>query len=180
MKRNRWMKIVLATLLLTSVLHVVIALVIPHAITAIFMSRVAQQAGTNRVITPPPPTDKSRQVVKPSPDLLYATCIYDVSAGPVRVSIAPPASYWSVSLFGRNTDNFFTINAADIKVGRAELILGSAKDATAAKQRFPAATFVQTPQTTGVLLARILVLDQTNMNAALDAQKSVRCDAITG
>ena len=180
MRPNRWMKIVLATLLLASVLHVVIASLIPHAITAVFIARVAQQAGTNRVITPPLPTDKSRQVVKPSPDLLYATCIYDVSGGPVRVSIAPPATYWSLSLFGRNTDNFFKINAADITNGKAELILGGAKDATDAKRRFPAVTFVQTPQATGVLLARILVLDPSNMSAALDSQKSVRCDAITG
>jgi uncharacterized membrane protein len=179
MSVRKWIKLAAVTLVLAVALHVLLVWSIPIAITSIFMSRVSKQAGANHVVASPLPTDKSRQVVKPSPDLLYALCIFDVSAGLVRVSIEPPATYWSLSLFDRNTDNFFTLNTSKMTGGKAELVLGTAASAADAKIKFPAASFVQTPHTSGVMLARILVLDQSSIAAALEAQHSVRCEPAT-
>ena len=177
MRGNWFLKLVAITLGLAVALHIALVQFIPTVITSVFMARVKQQVGANRVVAGPLPTDKSRGVVKPSPDLLYAVCIYDVGAGPVHMTIAPPETYWSLSLFARNTDNFFKLSAADVKAGAAEIVLGRAQDADAAKIKYPAATFVVAPGASGVMLARVLVLDQSNMAAALAAQKSVRCEA---
>lgn len=127
----------------------------------------------------PLPTDKTRTVVRPSPDLLYAACVYDISAGPVRVMIQPPMGYWSLSLYARNTDNYFKLGGADVEHGRAELVIGPAAAAAQARRDFPDARFVAAPGTKGVMLARVLVRDRAHMAAELAAQRSVRCEALT-
>ena len=178
MRRRALIRLSIVTLLLAGILHVAIVKLIPIAITSTFMSRVVGQFGVNRILANPLPTDKARAVVKPSPDLLYATCIYDVSAGPVRVSITPPSTYWSLSLFERNSDNFFKLSAADVKGGSAELIVGQSADADRAKAAFPSSVFVAAPGSRGVMLARLLVLDPSHMVAERAAQQSVRCETI--
>lgn len=178
MKSPVWKRWFVVTIGLAAVIHVAVVWLVPVVIMRVFMSRVAAQYGVNRVITQPLPTDFSRTVVKPSPDLLYGVCVFDVSVGPVRLSITPPTTYWSLSLFDTNTDNFFTFNANDLKVSTADLILGSAGDSGDAAARFPSARFVVTPHNKGVMLARLLVLDKTNMDEALAAQKSIQCNAI--
>src|SRR5262249_61919042 len=55
---------------------------------------------------PPPPTRAERQpIVRPSPDLLYSVCVFDVSRAPVLIDVPPiPEHYWSVSIFDARTD----------------------------------------------------------------------------
>lgn len=176
--KAKWLKLSLMTLALAAVLHVAFVWLVPHAVMTIFMSRLVNQAGINRIAAPPLPTDKSRAVVTPSPDLLYGSCVFDITQGPVRISMRPPSSYWSLALFDTNTDNFFNLNATGVTGGIAEIILGSARDLATMKGDFPAARFVDPPHAKGVMLARILVLDKSNMAEAAAAQQSVRCDAV--
>jgi uncharacterized membrane protein len=178
MTATRWMKLGAVTLTLAGVLHVLVVWLIPYAITSAFIYRVTRQAGYNRIVTRPLPTDATREVVKPSPDLLYAACVIDVSGGPVRISARPPQGYWSLALYDRNSDNFFKVNDSEVKGDRIELILGSMPNAGNLTANFPLATYVPTPHTVGVMLARILVLDQADMQAALAAQASISCDPI--
>ena len=56
------------------------------------------------------PTANSRDVIRPSPDLMYSGCGYDVTYDPLVINTDIPSSYWSVSFFSQNTDNFATIN----------------------------------------------------------------------
>lgn len=172
---KRWLTLGAVTLLLAAGLHVLIVWLIPHAITFAFIRGISKQVGYNTVLAPPLPTHESRSVVAPSPDLLYAVCVFDVSAGPVRISARRPQGYWSLSLYDRNSDNFFGINDSQIKGDAVELILtrGPADADTRAKS--PSATFVETPRSTGVMLSRVLVLDSANMQSEREAQSSVRC-----
>jgi len=179
MTAKRWIKLGAVTLALAAALHFLILWLIPLAITGVFIRRLVKEAGYNHVVTRPLPTDKSREVVKPSPDLLYAACSFDIGAGPVRISAAkPPQGYWSLALYDRNSDNFFKINNSEATGERVELILGLAPKAADFAAAFPSAIYVQTPHAIGVMLARILVLDRAEMAAALAAQASVRCDPI--
>jgi uncharacterized membrane protein len=180
MTARRWIGLGAVTLLLAAALHLLIVWLIPTAITYGFMRGFSKQVGYNNAVAPPLPTDKSRSVVAPSPDLLYAACVFDDGAGPVRVSLRPPKSYWSLSLFDRNSDNFFRTNDGEQKRDSVELILTLAPADAELRARFPSAVMVQTPHATGVMLARILVLDQANMQEQRDAQASVRCGALAG
>jgi uncharacterized membrane protein len=175
---SRRLVMLAATLAVAAVVHVAVVALVPIAVASVFMSRLAATYGVNNVVATALPTDKARNVVKPSPDLLYAACVYDISAGPVHVLIDAPAGYWSLSLFSRNTDNYFKLGGVDVKSGRAELVVGSANAAAQAQRDFPDAKFVAAPGASGVMLARVLVLDPAHMAAELAAQHSVRCEAL--
>jgi hypothetical protein len=49
----------------------------------------------------------------PSPDLLYSSCVLDVSAGPVLVSVTPGAAYLSLAVFDARSDNVFVTDDGD-------------------------------------------------------------------
>jgi uncharacterized membrane protein len=175
MTARRRIRLGVVTLVLAAGLHGLIVWLIPHAITFAFVRRVGREVGYNTVLTSPLPTHQARSVVALSPDLLYAVSVFDVSAGPVRISARRPPGYWSLSLYDRNSDNFFRTNDNEIKGDTVELILTPGPADAGIKAKFPAAIYVQTPRSTGVMLSRILVLDPANMQAERDAQSSVRC-----
>ena len=56
------------------------------------------------------PNSNSREVIRPSADLLYSGCGFDVTYKPLIITSSLPESYWSMSFFSSNTDNFSTIN----------------------------------------------------------------------
>jgi uncharacterized membrane protein len=175
MRTARWIRIGCFVLVLAVALHLFVVWLIPRAITEVFLRRIVAQAGYNQVVLPPIPTDRSREVVKPSPDLLYAVCIFDLSAGPVRISAQPSAGYWSMALYARNSDNFFHLNDREVKSGRVELILSGNDDDPAIRARHPEAILVHSASTVGLMLARSLVLDPDDIKTVIDARSTTRC-----
>jgi uncharacterized membrane protein len=180
MSPARWIKNACIVLALAGALHVLVVWLIPRAITAVFLRRIAAGAGYNQVVLPPLPTDKSRDVVKPSPDLLYALCVFDIGAGPVRISAKPSEGYWSIALYDRNSDNFFHLNDREVKGDRVELILSDPRDSVALRARYPDAIHVHPASKVGLMLARSLVLDANDMKAVIDARSNTRCTPLRG
>ena len=73
--------------------------------------RISKAGGYNTMFASPLATDKARAIVRPSPDLAYSSCPYDLSNGPVLVDVEPvPAPYWSLSVFDARTDVAFVRN----------------------------------------------------------------------
>ena len=80
------------TLLATAILvHLLVVWATPRLIMNRLMSGPAAQAMNmrNQAAFPPAVDATARRVVMPSPDLLYSVCVFDVSAGPVRVRAEP-------------------------------------------------------------------------------------------
>ena len=69
------------------------------------------------------PTHRSRQVVKPAPDLLYLAAFFDVSLVPLKLTCRVPDAYWSLSLYADSTDCFYVTNdsSGDSKEGGPSL-----------------------------------------------------------
>lgn len=171
-------RLAITTIALAVVLHVAIILAIPYGIMTVFLGRFTATTGMNHISRPPLPDHTARAVVAPSPDLLYGACAFDTGAGPVRIAMRPPVGYWSVALYNRNTDNFYHRNDSSLPGAAFELILTAAAPSPSLLARFPTAQFVTTPHQTGLMLARLLVLDRGNMEQALAAQASLRCDPV--
>ena len=183
MSSARWLKLGALTLVLAALMHAGIVWLVPRVITGTFIKRLSAQAGTNRVVLPPLPSATSRGVVKPSPDLLYAVCVFDLTKGPVRVAATLPGGYWSMAFYAPNSDNFFTLSereitrpGADSKGLSAAVILLPPGSTRTFDQ--PVGTVVHAPSTTGVMLARSLVLDPANMQEQLAARAKTRCEPL--
>ncbi len=52
-------------------------------------------------------TPETQTVVRPSPDLAYAICLIDLSAGPIMLEVPAWPDYGSVSVFDAGTDNVY-------------------------------------------------------------------------
>jgi len=142
---------ILTMLVVAAVTHVVVILRFPYLVMRI-VRRVAKYP-VNELFHMPPTTAESRAVVRPSPDLLYSACLYDVSERALRIRATLPGSYWSISFFANNTDNFFVMNDAEIAGREAEFVLvGRGK----AKPAGPG-TAVEAQSDRGVILIRMLV-----------------------
>jgi len=86
-----------------------------HALPARIMARALQTleargAATNAFNLAPRMTPRTQTVVRPSPDLAYSLCIFDVSEGPVLVSGVPWSDYASLSVYDARTNNVGTLS----------------------------------------------------------------------
>src|SRR6056297_2485823 len=86
---------------------------------------IARSADDTGLVHAPRPDATSRTVVRPSPDLVYSVCLYDLAAGPWSIRLEVPDSYVSVSLYAMTTDIFFAVNDRQATGGSMELLIVS-------------------------------------------------------
>lgn len=149
--------------------HVTLAQ-IPYALMRLATARVAAAGGINRMTHAPVVTAQSRAIVRPSPDLLYSSCPFDLARGPVLIEIpAIAAPYWSLSVFDARTDTAFVRNARAAPAGVRVALLGPDQNA-------PAGTIAVRPKgARGIALLRVLI-DRTHDFRAIDAaRRGARC-----
>ena len=182
--RNRlWFYRVL-TLITTAILvHLAAVWAAPRLIMQVLMHGPMAQSMNmqNQAAFPPPVTAASRTVVMPSPDLLYSVCVFDLTAGPVRISANPQLkSYWSIALYAANSDNFFVINDRKMDGQPVDLWLVSetgTSDARPIPFTIPAgAQVVVSPSKTGFLLMRVLTGDyEAEKHRIEPARRTLAC-----
>jgi uncharacterized membrane protein len=92
----------------------------------------ASKSAGSVAVFPAMTSHASRQVVMPSPDLLYAICSLDLSQRPARIQAHPvqAPAYWSIALYAANSDNFFAINDRQAAGQPVQLILLAPGQAT--------------------------------------------------
>ncbi len=145
--------------------------VTPQALMTLAVRRVAGIGGYNHMLHAPIVTAKARTIVRPSPDLLYSSCPFDLSGGPVLVDVAPVvAPYWSLSIFDDQTNAAFVRNNIDAKGQGLRVAIALAG------QRVPAGyQAVRVTGNRGIALIRILI-DRGAPIAAIDrARRATRC-----
>jgi len=161
---------ILATLVVAGIVHVASVMATPHVIMQVTM-RAIGQGGVNVMRFGKRPTAESRGVVRPSPDLLYASCVYDLSNGPVRVTASGmPDTYWSVSLFDADTNNFYVLNDRQAKTGAVDFTIVPPD-----QDRQPVGTVVRAPTRRGLVLFRTLIDDEKRVAAIDRARRSAAC-----
>lgn len=138
------------------------------------IDRVADEKGMNAMAFAPLATAESRAIVRPSPDLAYASCPFDVSKGPVLVEALPvPAAYWSLSVFDHRTDVAFVRNNKQ-SAGRP-IRIAIVKPGVAAP-----AGYEPVPVTgdRGIALIRVLVPDRAQFAALDQARRLSGCRSV--
>jgi len=145
----------LPILVLAALLHVLTIIAIPRIIMGRAIAQLAMPAGYNTLYHPARISAASRAIVRPSPDLAYSICVFDVSTAPLRITSPIPHDYLSISLFADNTDNFFVVNDRQVASSIIDLVLIGPQGAAPA---IPAgAQLVRAPSTRGVVLMRRVI-----------------------
>lgn len=175
MKLRDWMLWVGAALAIAVIVHIGSVSVLPQIIMSQALARMGH---ANAIHHGARVTADSRGVVRPSPDLLYSTCPYDLSKGPLLVRATVPAgTYWSVSAFDENTDNFFVRNDRQSRAHTLEFIVTGPVAATVP---LPARDeIVLSPTVKGLILFRTLVSDDADL-ARIDAvRRQATCETVS-
>ena len=175
--RSPWycrLEILAAVALLT---HLMVVWAIPYAIMAALSAAApAEGRGPGLAYFPPMTDHTQRRVVMPSPDLLYATCAFDVRQQALRIQADPNLpGYWSIALYAANSDNFFVLNDRQAAGAPVDLVLVGPE--TGKPGALPAgAKLVTAPSGRGLLLMRVLVGDYAAEREAVEAaRRSLRC-----
>ena len=143
-------------------------------------ARIAARIGSfNQMSHPPRPTANSRSVVRPSPDLLYSACVYDLSGGPVKFTgTVPLGSYWSLSFFAHNTDNYFVVNDSELGGQAFQFVL--VKENQPPPESVGMAEIIYSPSKTGIVIQRVFVDKDERVDELDQQRKSTRCAPFSG
>lgn len=171
---RRWIGPVAVALVLAIVTYFITLSRTPQTLMSAAVSRMEKLGGINTFGHMPLATDKSRAVVRPSPDLAYSACPFDLSQGPLAISAAPvPANYWSLSVFQANTDAAFVRNNIEARGQAMQIVVAQPGQATP-----PGAAVVRVNGARGVALIRILVDDPARFPAIDAARRGSTCKTI--
>ncbi len=147
---------------------------IPYGLMQVAMDRLGQ-GGINRMSYGNLATPARQPVVRPSPDLAYSSCPYDLSAGPLAIEVAPvPGRYTSLSIFDAATDVIFVRN--DVEAGGRPFRIIVARDG----QAVPAgAEVVRTSHDRGIALIRLLLKDPAEIGGLDAVRRQSSCVPVT-
>lgn len=143
----------------------------PSLIMSAAMKRVTGQTQANGWSFAPRTTEASRQIVRPSPDLAYATCRFDLRGGPIEVKAAasPAGDYFSISFYAANTDNFAAFNDRNSPSG-VDVVLALPGQATP-----PGRKVVISPSAQGLVLDRRLAPDEARFARIDEVRRANSC-----
>ena len=173
---TRWIRWAIFVAMGAVAVHYAAVAALPNFIMWRVMS-LASAKGTNNIVHTERSTAAARAIVKPSPDLLYSRCIYDVTRTPLKVTTAAPAgTYWSVAFYASNTDNFYVLNDTAAK-GQAATIILMGQGQSIPPQ--PEGTLIVTaPTSRGLVLLRTLINDDTREAEIDKARQAATCEPL--
>jgi uncharacterized membrane protein len=170
----KWLGWIAATLLVAAVVHLGSLLLVPPVIMHFTMAKIAQGGHANEMRHGARPSAAARGVVRPSPDLLYSTCVLNLSqAAGVRVTAHDmPKTYWSISIFDGETNNIFVLDDRQAKGKPVEIAVVGPDG----MPPLPGIT-VHLPGRHGLLLVRTLIDNDAHLAAIDKARRNVTCAA---
>jgi uncharacterized membrane protein len=168
---RRWLLPLLFGLVVAGVAYEAALVATPRVLMTAAVRRVSALGGVNVFRATPLATAASRTIVRPSPDLAYSSCVFDLTDGPVLIEVAPvPAPYWSLSVFDARTDVAFVRNNRGSGGGPIRIALANPG------QSVPAGIeTVRVDGARGIALIRILVEDRARFAAIDAARQASRC-----
>lgn len=169
-----WLGPILFGLIVAAATGWAAVLYVPYGLMNVAMERLGQ-GGVNSMSYGNLASPERQPVVRPSPDLAYSSCPYDLSAGPVAIDVAPVAGrYSSLSIFDAATDVIFVRN--DVEAGGKPYRIIVAR----AGQAVPAgAEVVRTNHDRGIALIRLLLKDPEEIGGLDPARRESSCATVT-
>lgn len=169
---NRAVKLALAFAASAAVAHVGAVWATPYALMRVAMNRLSGEGkAINGFAFGPRTTQNSRGVVRPSPDLAYSSCVYDLAGGPLLVTAEPSPNqgYLSLSVFAANTDNIGVFDSLRMPEG-IRFILALEGQTVPKGQRV-----VVSPSRKGIILDRRLAPDAATFATVDKARREDTC-----
>jgi uncharacterized membrane protein len=179
----RWLLLGLGGALLGGIVHLATIIILPRTATQDAYSRLARIAPVNTVTPLPAPTPDATIMPFMDPAFAAAVCRYDLSKGPLKLSVPVSLAYTSVSFYTRTDVAYYAINdrAAGKRVIELDLMTVEQHNQMPENEEVTAADrlIVESPTLTGLIAIRALAPEPGLMpmaQSSLAAAKCVRAD----
>ncbi|UKK85125.1 DUF1254 domain-containing protein [Sphingopyxis sp. BSN-002] len=171
---RRWLGPILFGLIVAAATAWAVIAWIPYGLMNVAMDRLGQ-GGINTMSYGNLATPERQPVVRPSPDLAYSSCPYDLSKGPAAIDVAPvPGRYSSLSVFDAATDVIFVRN--DVEAGGKPYRIIVARPG----QTVPVGSeVVRTNHDRGIALIRLLLKEPAEIGGLDATRRQSSCATVT-
>jgi uncharacterized membrane protein len=180
----RWLLWLVGGTLLGGIVHLATVLALPKAATQDAYARIAVISPVNAVVALPPPSPDGAILPFMDPAFATAVCRYDLSKGPVKLSVPVSPAYTSVSFYTRSDVAYYAINdrAAGRRVIELDLMTTKQRELVPEDEEVTAADrlIVESPSDTGLIVLRALAPEPGMTMAASRALAAARCEPQTG
>jgi uncharacterized membrane protein len=145
-----------------------------YGLMEVAVRRTAADTGFNKMRYNALATPENQPIVRPSPDLAYAACAYDLKDGPVEVTMAPvPGRYSSLSVFDARTDVVFVRNDQQAKEKPFQIVIARDEQAVLAGKEV-----VRVDYDRGIALIRLLLNTPSEIKSLEPLRRQSSCRQI--
>jgi uncharacterized membrane protein len=170
---------ILAGVLLGGVVHLVSVLALPRIATQDAYSRLAPITKLNAVTELPPAEPGNTLMPYLDPALAVAVCRYDLSGGPLKLTVPVSQAYTSVSFYTRNELAYYAINdrSAGKKVIELDLMTEAQHNELPEDEEITSADrlIIDSPSSTGLIVIKALAPEPGLMPQAQASIAASRC-----
>jgi uncharacterized membrane protein len=170
---------ILGGTLLGGIVHLATVLMLPNLATQDAYSRLAPIAPVNAVAPLPSPTAETAAIPFLDPAFAMAVCRYDLTEGPIKLSVPVSPAYTSVSFYTRSQVAYYAINdrAAGRRVIELDLMTSEQRGDLPGDEEVTAADrlIVESPTVTGLIMIKALATEAGQLAAARGALAGARC-----
>jgi uncharacterized membrane protein len=169
----------LGALLLSGLVHLPTAMLLPRMATQDAYARVSAIAPVNAVIPVPGPTPEKALMPFMDPAFQVSVCRYDLSQGPLKFSVPISQAYTSVSFYTRSDVAYYAINdrAAGRRVIELDLMTAAQRAGLPENEEITAADrlIVTSPTNNGLIVIRVLAPEAGWVPAVRTACPAAQC-----
>jgi uncharacterized membrane protein len=175
----RWALLILGGVLLGGIVHLATVIILPRTATQDAYARLSLIAPVNTVVALPAPTPEKAVMPFMDPAFASAVCRYDLSKGPLKLTIPVSPGYTSVSFYTRYDVAYYAINdrAAGRRIIELDLMTTAQHEQVPEDEEVTAADrlIVESPTLTGLIAIRALAPEPGLMRVAESTVAASKC-----
>ena len=175
----RWLLLLLGGVLLGGVVHLATVIILPRTATQDAYARLTPIAPVNTVVALPIPSPEKAVMPFMDPAFASAICRYDLSEGPLKLTVPVSPAYTSISFYTRYDVAYYAINdrAAGRRIIELDLMTPAQHEQVQEDEEITAADrlIVASPTPIGLIAIRAMAPEPGLMPAAQSAVAASRC-----
>jgi len=175
----RWLLLLFGGALLGGVVHLATIIILPRTATQDAYARLEKIVPPNAVTALPAPTPANATMPFMDPAFASAICRYDLSNGPIKLTVPVSLAYTSISFYTRHDVAYYAINdrAAGRRVIELELMTAEQHNQMPEDEDITAADrlIVESPTVTGLIAIRALAPEPGLMPMTQGTIANARC-----
>src|SRR5262249_35502180 len=174
---------IVAGIILGGIVHLVSVLALPRIATQDAYSRLTPMTELNAVTALPSADPSNSPMPFMDPAFAMAICRYDLSTGPIKLTVPVSQAYTSVSFYTRNEVAYYAINdrSAGKKVIELDLMTEAQHNELPEDEELTAAArlIIDSPSTTGLIMLKALAAEPGLMPQAQASLAAASCKVQT-